>query len=248
MFLLPLLPVSAQLPDAGGIMLNSRDRAITGSLSAKVSLTITEKNGSIRNRMISMVTKSYPDGTEKRFIKFIEPADVKGTAMLIIDNLNSADEMWIYLPALNKTRRIISTERGKNFMSSEFANADMSSPSPSDFSNRHMQNSGENNTWIIESIPVNDARADEYGFSRKISYLGKDDLVVKKIEFYNFENKLFKILEIKSVQPSGEGKYIVKEMAAKNLINGRSSEIRMDNIVSNAKIDDTYFSLQNLER
>ena len=50
-----------------------------------------------------MTTKSFPDGLEKRFIRFIEPADVRGTSMLIVDNKNSADEMWIYLPALKKT-------------------------------------------------------------------------------------------------------------------------------------------------
>jgi hypothetical protein len=227
-------------------MISSRDKAITGSLSAKISLLITEKNGSTRIRTISMVTKSYPDGSEKRSIKFLEPADVKGTSMLITDNKTSADEMWIFLPALNKTRRIVSTERGKNFMSSEFTNADMSSPAPSDFTNMHAPNSGENNTWVIESIPADNVKVDEYGYSKKISYIGKGDLTVKKIEFYNFENKLFKILEIRSVQPLEGGRYLVKDMLARNLINGRSSEMKMDNIAVNARIDDSIFSLQNL--
>ncbi len=89
-----------------------------------------------------MTTKSYADGLEKRFIRFIEPADVRGTAMLIVDNENTADEMWIYLPALKKVRRIVSSEKGKSFMSSEFSNADISSPPISDFVNRHLDNSG----------------------------------------------------------------------------------------------------------
>ena len=80
-----------------------------------------------------MMTKSYADGLEKRMIRFIEPADVRGTSMLVVDNKNSADEMWIYLPALKKTRRIVTSEKGKSFMSSEFSNADMASPAVSDF-------------------------------------------------------------------------------------------------------------------
>ena len=106
----------------------SRDLSITGSLNATVVLTITEKGGSTRNRTISMMTKSYAEGLEKRIIRFIEPADVRGTSMLVFDNKNSADEMWIYLPALKKTRRIVTSEKGKSFMSSEFSNADMSLP------------------------------------------------------------------------------------------------------------------------
>lgn len=248
MFLLPLLQVSAQQPDASQVMSSSRDLTITGSISAKISLTITEKNGTTRNRSISMLAKSYNDGSEKRIIEFLEPADVRGTSMLIIDNKIVADEMWIHLPALNKTRRIVSSEKGKSFMSSEFSNADMSSPSAADFINKHLPNSGENNQWIIESTPVNEDKADEYGYSRKISYIEKDNLVVKKMEFYNFDNQLYKVIDIKAVQPTGDGKYIVKNMLAKNQSTGRSSEIRMDNIVSNAKVDDSYFSLQNLEK
>jgi hypothetical protein len=119
----------------------SRDLAITGSLRADLSLTITEKSGATRTRSFSMATKSYQDGSEKRFIRFVEPADVKGTSMLIVDNRNSADEMWIYLPALKKTRRIVSSEKGRSFMSSEFSNSDLTSPPLSDFVNRHLEKS-----------------------------------------------------------------------------------------------------------
>ena len=228
-------------------MNKSRDLTLTGTFSATVYLTITEKNNSVRNRTISMQTKSFQDGTEKRLIRFVEPADVRGTSMLIFDNKNTADDMWIYLPALKKTRRDVSSEKGKSFMSSEFSNADMSSPTLSDFNNRHLPNSGENNIWIIESIPVNDDKADEYGYSKKISYISSDN-IVRKMEFFNFDNKLFKLIEIKAVQPGANGRYLVSDMTAQNIISGRSSEIKFGNIKMDALIDDSVFTLQNLEK
>jgi hypothetical protein len=240
--------VSAQLPDAGQIMSKSRDQSITGSLTATIKLTITEKNGAIRNRTISMTTKSFPDGLEKRFIKFISPADVRGTTMLVVDKKDAADEMWIYLPALKRTRRIVTSEKGKSFMSSEFSNADMSSPTLSDFVNKHLPGSGQNNQWIIESTPVNEDKADEYGYSRKISYISMDTYQVEKMEFYNFDNELFKTIEIRSVHPLLDGGYLVQDMLANNLLNGRKSEILFSNIVDQVKVDDSFFSVQNLER
>jgi hypothetical protein len=246
--LLPLLQAAAQLPDADQVMSRSRDLTLTGSMSSSISLTIIEKGGSVRKRTITMIAKSYPDGSEKRMIRFIEPADVRGTSMLIVDNKNMADEMWIYLPALKKTRRIVSSEKGKSFMSSEFSNADMSSPTLSDFNNRYVKNSAENNSWIIESTPVNADKADEYGYSRKITYINSNNCQVKKIEYYNFDNQLFKIMEVKSIQPSENGKYIIKDMTASNTITGRSSEILFDKINAGVKIEDSEFSLQNLER
>lgn len=221
---------------------------MTGSLSAVINLSIFEKNGTSRSRTITMSTKSYPESQEKRYIKFMEPADVRGTSMLIIDNNKSADEMWIYLPALKKTRRIVSSEKGKSFMSSEFSNADMSSPSLPDFTNKFLEGSGKNGKWIIESKPINEEKADEYGYSRKISYLKVENYQVEKMEFYNFDNELFKTIEIRSVYQLADGKYLVKDMIAENLQNKRRSEIIMSKIVEGAKVDDSVFSLQNLEK
>ena len=246
--ILPLLQAAAQQPDAAQIMSKSRDLSITGSLSANISLTITEKGGSSRSRTISITTKSYADGLEKRIIKFIEPADVRGTSMLVVDNKNSADEMWIYLPALKKTRRIVTSEKGKSFMSSEFSNADMTSPTISDFTHKHLEKSGNSNQWIIESTPVNEDKADEYGYSKKISYISIEKGQVQKMEFYNFDNELFKIIEIKSIFPLSDGKYLVKNMVANNLNTNRKSEILFSNISEGVKVDDSNFTIQNLER
>ncbi len=211
-----LIRLEAQQPDAMDIMDRSRELTLAGSLGANIHLSITEKNGTTRFRTIAMTTKDYGAGQEKRIIKFLEPADVRGTAMLIIDNKDIADEMWIYLPALKKTRRIVSSEKGKSFMSSEFTNADMSSPTLSDFACKHLEGSGNDNQWIIESIPINDDKADEYGYTRKISYISKDRAQILKMEFYNFDNELYKIIEIKGIYPLPDGKFIVKNMTANN--------------------------------
>ena len=168
--------------------------------------------------------------------------------MLIVDNKSQADEMWIYLPALKKTRRIVSSEKGKSFMSSEFSNADMSSPPISDFENRHTGNSGSGNQWIIESIPKDEEIADQFGYSRKISFITMDKYQLGKIEFYNFDNELFKTIEIKSIYPLQDGKYMVRNMIASNLITDRKSEILFTNINDQVKVDDSFFSIQNLER
>jgi hypothetical protein len=248
LILLPLFQAVAQQPDAALIMSKSRDLSLMGSMSATINLSITEKGGASRLRTISMTTKSYQGGLEKRLVKFIEPADVRGTAMLIIDNKETSDEMWIYLPALKKTRRIVSTEKGKSFMSSEFSNADMSSPTLSDFVNKHTIGSGSGNQWIIESKPVSDSKAEEYGYSKKISYINMDNYQIQKMEFYNFDNELFKKVEIISVHHLPEGRFIVQDMIANNLMTNRRSEIMLNNIIEGPKVDDSFFSLQNLER
>jgi len=227
----------------------SRDLTMSGNIQSTVNLTITEKNGSVRTRKLNMITKSYDDGTIKRMVKFLDPADVRGTAMLIIDSKDAQDDMWIYLPALKKTRRIVSTEKGKSFMSSEFSNADMSSGSNADFKIRHLPESGKTDTWIIENVPVSDDKADEYGFSKKVTYLEKSSLKTKKIDFYNFDGELFKTIEIVATQPlTGKEGYVMTDMVAKNHLNGRSSRVKFDQVNTTASIPDNTFLADNLAR
>lgn len=248
LMLLPLFQAEAQQQDAEQIMNKSRDLSLISSMNATIILSITEKNGATRNRTITMTSKSFPDGLEKRFIRFLEPADVRGTSMLVFDHKDQADDMWIYLPALKRTRRIVSSEKGRSFMSSEFSNADMSSPALSDFEHKHTGKSGTDNIWIIESIPRNEDIADEYGYSKKISYIKMNKFQVEKMEFYNFDNELFKTIEIKSIHPFQDGKYLIKNMTAGNHVTGRKSEIIFTDIKDQVKVEDSFFTVQNLER
>ncbi len=221
---------------------------MTGALKTNMTLTIYEKNGATRVRKISMLSNTF-GGTEKRMIKFLEPADVRGTTLLIVDNDKTQDDMWIYLPALKKTRRIVTTEKGKSFMSSEFSNADMSSAPLSDFRINHLPTSGDNNQWVIESKTISEDKADEYGYTRKITYINKSDMKVQKIEFYNRDNLLARTIEILASQPlQGRQGYIMTEMYAVNHINGRSSRIKYDEVNTTDDIPDNTFTVENMVR
>ena len=254
MLVLPLLVLTftavtgQQQPDPVQIMEKGRDLTMIAALKSTMTLTIYEKNGATRVRTISMVSKTT-GGTEKRLVRFVEPADVRGTAMLIVDNEDTQDEMWIYLPALKKTRRIVSSEKGKSFMSSEFSNADMTTASLSDFRISHMPLSGSGDAWIIESKPMTEEKAEAYGYGRKVTYLGKKDLKIIKMEYYNYENTLYRTIEILASLPvAGSDGYIMTEMLAKNLLNGRSSRIVYNDVNTTAVIPENTFEVGNLAR
>jgi hypothetical protein len=245
---LPLITTEAQQPDPVRLMEKSRDLTMTGTLRSTMTLTISEKNGATRVRKISMASRTYGD-IEKRMIRFIEPADVRGTSMLIVDNEEDQDEMWIYLPALKRTRRIVTSEKGKSFMSSEFSNADMTSSPLSDFTISHLQGSGQEDLWLLESKPVSTSKADEYGYSRKVTTLGIKDMRLRGIDFYNFDGILFRTIDILGYQPlEGREGYIMTEMVVKNLINGRSSKIKYDEIDTSQPVPDNIFTVEYLSR
>ena len=231
---------------AGEIMDKSRNAMKVESFEAIASLNITDSKGRVRERSNVTASKSYDDGTEKRLIKFLSPADVEGTTMLIYDYDQGQDDMWIYLPALKRTRRIVSSEKGKSFMGSEFTNADMSSPPTEDFDHTIIDES--DNYYVIESKPVDRDKEDEYGYSRKISTIKKNNYVVSKMDFYDSYNELFKTILIKDVREISGEKFIISHMTAENFSNARSSEIVMSEIRAGTQIRDELFDVTKLGR
>lgn len=221
------------------------------SFEAVSTLTITDSRGNERIRKSSMASKTYPDQTEKRIIKFVAPAEVEGTGILIFDHEDQADDMWIYLPALRKTRRIVSTEKSNSFMGSEFSNADMTAPAIQDFTYTLSGTEDLSGTecWKIAAVPVDISLEDMYGYSKAIRWIGKEDHVVRKSSYYDFSGTLIKTIEtikFMAMDPAGE-KYMVTEMVAWNHESGRSSTMKMDQ-VQTTETKDEYFTISYLER
>ena len=61
-------------------------------------------------------------------MRFIKPADVKGTGFLTIEHKGADDDRRLFLPALRRVKRISTSGSGGNFMSSDFTYYDIGMP------------------------------------------------------------------------------------------------------------------------
>ena len=217
------------------------------------TMTIMDGRGNERVRKIAQIAKVYDHGeTEKRMIRFLAPADVKGTGLLTYDYEDKDDDIWLYMPALRKTRRIVSSDKAKNFMGSEFSYADMTPPSLEDFSFNLTAEEEVNGVmcYVIEWIPNDEEIAEENGFSKRISCIGKDDFVIRKSVYYDVDGELHKELtvgEIKLLDPENK-RYRAISMTMENLQNGRKSVIFNEQLEFSPNVKDAYFTTRYLER
>lgn len=220
---------------------------------SEATMTIIDSKGRERVRKIAQVTRLYDNGkTEKKLARFLAPADVKGTGLLTFDYEEKDDDIWLYMPALRKARRIISSEKAKSLMGSEFSYADMTPPSVDDFTFQNLGEEAVNGImcWKIEMIPINDAVAKEMGFSKKVAFIGKQDFVIRKAIFYDLNNELHKeltVTEIKEVDTQNH-RYRPMLMIMVNKQNNRKSIFKIDKIQLNPNLKDEYFTSRYLER
>jgi outer membrane lipoprotein-sorting protein len=249
MIIATLLPAAGIAQTAREISEKAMDVIEYASMEMVSTLKIFDARGSERVRRVTMATRKFGE-TNKTMIRFISPADIKGTAMLIYDYKNTADDMWIYMPALRKTRRIVSTEKGKNFMGSEFTNADMSKPNMNEYQYKILgtENYEGKLCWKIESACINEAVAGENGFSKKVSYIEKATYLCHKVEYYDSQGTLLKTQFIRQYKKQPDGKYFAYQMEMKNEQNGRRSIMIIDQFQVGSKLPESAFTAAMLEK
>lgn len=220
-----------------------------GDMEMISTINIYDAKGNVRTRQISTASRKFAEST-KMLIRFLAPADVKGTALLVYDYENQDDSQWIYMPALRKVRRIVSTEKGKNFMGSEFTNADMSRPNQQDFD---YQLIGESTfegkkCWKIKATGKTDAIKHQNGFSSNISYVDQQTFICYKIEYFDLSDKLHRVQYITDYKKQANGKYFAYRMTMQNVQNNRKSEMIVEKFQSWSKLSEHTFSPAVLDK
>ncbi len=235
-------------------IINKSEKAVKLPQAEAVStLIIMDAKGRERVRKTAQVSKLYDDGdTEKRLVRFLSPADVKGTGLLSIDYQNKDDDMWLYMPALRKTRRIVSSEKSKSFMGSEFSYADMTPPRSEDFNYNLLADEKVDGElcYVIEAMPVDDDIADENGFSKRVLYISKNDFVIRKSVYYDLDEDLWKVLTVGHVKMVDEKnkRYRPMSMTMENKQNDRKSIMNVEEINVDNPVNDDFFTTRYLER
>lgn len=217
------------------------------------TLIINDGKGSERVRKFSSAQKAESDGkSTKMVMRFLEPADVKGTGILTFDYEDKDDDMWLYMPALRKVRRIVSREKTKSFMGSEFANADITKPLLSDYTYKLLgsETVGEVECWKIEMTPSSEIIRETSGYAKKTAWIGKADYTTRKTEFYDLSDGLIKVMKTDKVKLLDEKnkKYQPMDITMENRRNGRSSRFLIEKIVFNPNVKNEYFTVEYLQK
>lgn len=191
-------PVQAQSPEQQGFEVAARsDRSDRGFGDSRVEMQMILKNaaGQESVRTLELTTLEVPDEQvgDKSLIVFESPKDIDGTALLSHAKILDADDQWMFLPALKRTKRISSVNKSGPFVGSEFAFEDFTAQELNKFSYKYLgeEACGDLTCDIVERIP----EYEHSGYSRQVSWVDQQDFQVRKIEFYDRRGDLLKTLE-----------------------------------------------------
>ena len=243
-----LMNIGLSAQNAAEISQKAMDAIKIAEMEMIATINIHDGKGNVRVRQIAMASRKFNDVT-KMLINFISPADVKGTALLVYDYEDQEDSQWIYMPALRKTRRVVSTEKAKNFMGSEFTNADMSKPNLNDYDHKILREEAYEgkDCWVIEATFKTDKLKQENGFAKRVTFIDKENYFAYKMEYYDANGGLNREQTISDYKKQPNGIYFAHKMVMQNVKNGRKSEMIVDKFQSGAKIPEANFAPSALE-
>ncbi len=217
------------------------------------TMTLTNDKGQQRVRKMRSASILQPNGIDsKLLIRFLFPGDVKGTGYLQVQRHNGEDDMWIYLPALKKVRRLVANNKKDSFVGSDFSYGDILLPVVETYRHQLLRSEildGED-TYVVEMTPATEQIKKDYGYSKWIAWIRKTNFMEKKAEYYDGSDRLLKtqfIPSVTEVDPKAHKWW----GARRELINhqtGHRTELVFDVLDAGQSVPDDFFTTRYLER
>lgn len=187
-----------------------------------------------------------------RYVNFQSPSDVRGTKTLLIEHTGKDDDIWIYLPAMHKVRRLVSNNKKDSFVGTDFSYGDVIGHKPEDWNHtllREEKMDGKD-CYVIESTPKRPEIGDNAGYSKRVSWIDKVSSVTVRGEIYDLNNALLKKVTSEDIQnvDAKNNKYQAMKLVTENVQTGHKTIIEFKNFKANVGVSDEIFTTHYLEK
>lgn len=215
--------------------------------TATIKMTIVSAKGEAKERTIEIKALRGEDHMLKSMVKFTKPADVNGTAFLVVEKKDALPDQYVYVPKSKVVRRIAAGNASSTFFGSDFTYGDLM-PLPM----------SEKDKIAIEKMPDGDVggqpvyvlvvtpKIDGAPYGKVIAHVHKDFLVPLKIEFFDNKQQPMKTLRVKKLQKVNNEQVPVElEMKA---VSGARTELVLETVDPQAKLLESDFTEEAMQR
>ncbi len=165
---------------------------------AIMTMTITSASGHSLTRQMQLWSAN--EG-KSQLIKFLEPADVRGSGFLSVEEAGTTQSM-IYLPALGRTRRVAGGQQQDAFFGSDFSYEEISSLSgdfTDDFESELLE-IREGPVYVMEAAAT---AGSDSSYDRLVYEVPESTMIPSRVEFYR-SGELIKVLTISGTEQIGD--------------------------------------------
>lgn len=187
-----------------------------------------------------------------RSVDFLSPSDIRGTKTLLIEHTGKDDDMWIYLPAMKKVRRLVSNNKKDSFVGTDFSYGDVIGHKVEDWNHKLIKEEiiDGKPCYVIESTPKRPEVSDNSGYSKRVTWVEKESSIALRGESYDLNGQLLKKTtsdDIRKVDPAAN-KWQAMKLIAEDVQSGHKTIIEFKNFKANVGVAGDIFTPSYLER
>jgi len=194
------------------------------------------------SREVSM--KNWSLGTEYSLIYITAPAKEKGQVFLKRDK-----EMWNWVPSIERMIKIPPSMMMQSWMGSDFTNDDLVRESSivEDYNHKLIgeEKIGAYDCYKAELIPLDDAPV---VWGKVIMWVSKTDYYWLKAEYYDEDGNLVNTEVLSDIKQMDDRKIPTRMEMIPADEEGNKTIIIFNNIKFKVKLDESFFSQQNMKR
>ncbi len=220
---------------------------------AEATFKLVHKSGETRIRKTFGATKLESNGIDTmRMTRFVSPPDIRNTVTVLKEHSDRDDDIWVYLPALKKVRRLAAANKRDSFFGTDLSYGDVIGHKVEDWDHRLVSETSENGNlkYLIESTPKSPEISEQSGYSRRVLIISANSFLADRIDFYDVEGQLLKtafFLEPKEIDARGHH-WQAMRVEVQNHQTGHKTEILMDHFSANQGVAENYFTTRYMEK
>jgi hypothetical protein len=211
----------------------------------EMELVIRDRSGREQRRSIHSVSKRI-GGRSHSVGRVVEPANLRGLTVLIIEAASGGRDSFVYLPALRRARRISGAQRVDSFLGSDLTYEDFERQRVADFAlafQPEEQVAGER-CLMIRALP-----SDDRGYAAVVFAVAESDRAILEYRYFAAGAEVpYRVIETPRAAMRRENGHLLPTRFSVRHTRGTSTELVIRALAVDPAIDDRVFSLRALEQ
>lgn len=242
-----LVPAAVSLQaadDARTVVAELQRRTSVSSQRYEGLLRVLDARGKVSDKRWTL-ERLGSHGDSRMLLRFVQPAEVKGVALLVANHPDRASDQWMWTPALERDRRIALQDRSTRFFGTDFSFEDLEERDVDQFDYVMLGDDTVDGVscWKIQSTP-RQTKTSQY--TRSIVWIRKDHYAMVRIESYA-KDELVRRLNYGNLT-NVQGIWTAKTLDMTDVTRGSRTTLTIDKLEYNLPMKPEDFTLQAIRR
>jgi len=221
------------------------DRPVGRDLTTVSRMVLVERGRAPRERELVTYRLDQGQGETANLMRFLGPEDIAGTGLLSVSKPGADADQWLYLPALDRVRRIAGDRKGGRFVGSDLYFEDLQERSVT--ADRHRLLGQETLDGVIcqvlESVPV---APDNSVYLRRVSWVDPATLVVLRVDYFERDERRPSKRWLGVQRKSMQSIWTTTDSVMSNLDSGHQTRLLVERAQYNRKLPARLFTARSL--